>query len=112
MIILRPWLFRLMRRPPRGMALWPFVLVKDEAAAADPYLLNHERIHHAQQIECLLLPFVIIYLLDFALMRIRHDYWTSYYALLHEREAFRHEHDLNYLATRRPFAWMRYLAEK
>ena len=94
------------------MALWPFVLVRDEADARDPYLVNHERIHHAQQIECLLLPFVIIYIFDFIVRRVGSDYWAAYYGMLHEREAFRHEHDLNYLTTRRPYTWLRYLAEK
>ena len=52
-----------------GMALWPFILVQRGNPSAR--LLNHERIHHRQQLEMLLLPFYVWYVLEYAYHRLR-----------------------------------------
>lgn len=76
----------------------------------DSHVINHERIHTAQQRELLFIPFYIIYLLEFLIkFLIYRSREKSYYAISFEREAYTHGHNLSYLPTRKPFAWLNYL---
>ncbi|MBC7893677.1 MAG: hypothetical protein H7Y12_15775 [Sphingobacteriaceae bacterium] len=88
------------------MALWPFILVQRGNPSAR--LLNHERIHHRQQLELLLLPFYVWYVLEYAYHRWRGlDHYAAYMAIRFEREAYRHEGDLGYLKKRRFWGFLR-----
>jgi len=40
----------------KGMALYPFILLREKKFADDPLIMNHEKIHHKQEIELLILP--------------------------------------------------------
>ncbi len=49
-----------------GLALYPFIFIKEGLdQQRTTVLLNHERIHLRQQIELLILPFYLIYLLNY-----------------------------------------------
>ena len=75
----------------------------------DARVVNHERIHTAQQRELLFVPFYIIYLLEWLwhLLRLRNAD-AAYRAISFEREAYGHGDDLTYLKRRRHFAqWRR-----
>lgn len=79
-------------------------------AAVTPSLINHESIHTHQMRELLIIPFYLIYLIEWAvgLVRFRGDSSRAYMAISFEREAYCHDHDLKYLTARRPFAqWRR-----
>lgn len=90
------------------MALFPFVLVRRPNPT--PELLNHERIHLRQQLELLLLPFYVWYLLEYVIGRLRHrDHYSAYRNISFEREAFAHDADLNYLTTRHWWAFLAWL---
>ena len=67
-------------------------------------VINHERIHDAQQRELLYLPFYILYVLEWLwhLLRLR-DSRKAYRAISFEREAYANDHDLNYLSRRKHF---------
>lgn len=73
-----------------------------------PSLLNHERIHTRQQWEMLWIPFYLWYVAEylFFLIKYRNSY-RAYRSVRFEREAYAHDHDLNYLKHRRLFAWAR-----
>lgn len=102
LIIKRPLLFRLLKKPPRGMALFPFVLLRDPEDAEDEVLLNHEKIHLKQQTELLILPFYIWYLAEYFFFRAKgHDSYEAYRNISFEREAFENEEDLAYPEKRR-----------
>lgn len=89
-----------------GLALWPFILVQQPNPG--PRLLNHERIHHRQQLELLLLPFYVWYGLEYAYHRWRGlGHYAAYMAIRFEREAYRHEGDLGYLKKRRVWGFLR-----
>ncbi|MBC7920946.1 MAG: hypothetical protein H7Z75_07610 [Ferruginibacter sp.] len=89
------------------MALYPFILIKHPADRRNPVLLNHELIHHRQQLELLILPFYAWYLLEYALKRIRYrDHYTAYRNIRFEREAFHQEADLDYLRRRKIWAFL------
>lgn len=93
-----------------GLTLWPFIILKEPHLKTDTVLVNHERIHLRQQQELLLFPFYLLYLIEWLFRSIY--YWDSYKAyknLSFEREAYSHEHDLEYLQHRRPFSFLRYL---
>ena len=76
----------------------------------DADVVNHERIHTAQQRELLFLPFYVIYLLEWLLrlFQNRFDSFRAYRSISFEREAYAHGHDPGYLQRRRPYAqWRR-----
>lgn len=76
----------------------------------DKYVINHERIHTAQQRELLFIPFYILYLTEW-LVRFGqyHNWYDAYMNISFEREAYANGHNLNYLPKRKIFEWMHYL---
>ncbi|MDO5106130.1 hypothetical protein [Capnocytophaga sp.] len=96
---------------PRGynaITLYPFILVRERANCNSPLLINHERIHLRQQKELLVIGFYLWYLLDFLWKYIKYRNWDkAYYNIIFEREAYDNESDLEYLKTRKKFAYLR-----
>jgi hypothetical protein len=102
MLLIVPWL------RANGMALYPFILVKRKNPSAT--LLNHERIHLRQQVELLVLPFYLWYVLEYLWHRLRGlRHYAAYRRISFEREAFDQDQNLYYLTTRKPWAFMDYL---
>jgi len=94
----------------RGMALFPLILVKTEKDRKDEYLINHEKIHLRQQLELLILPFYLFYLLNYLYNLITSfDHEKAYRNIIFEQEAYDHETELNYLQNRRIFNFLGYL---
>jgi hypothetical protein len=92
-----------------GMALFPFILLKDAAYKHDAVFINHERIHLRQQLEMLILPFYILYLLNYLTNLLRYkNHNKAYLNIVFEREAYHNEHNLNYLKTRKFCTFLRY----
>ncbi|MCU0451988.1 MAG: hypothetical protein MUC97_19440 [Bernardetiaceae bacterium] len=109
-IICRPWLFKLLRRPPAGMALWPFVLLHHEGLRHDAQLINHERIHLRQELELLVLPFYLCYGANYLANLARYrDHDLAYRHICFEREAYANAANPHYLRQRPWFAFWRYL---
>lgn len=74
----------------------------------DEKVINHERIHSAQQRELLWIPFYLLYLLEWLWRLAQHRHWKkAYFAISFEREAYTHGDDLSYLAHRRPYSWIK-----
>lgn len=90
-----------------AITLWPFVLINTKAEVT-PRLINHERIHGAQQLELLLVGFYLCYVLEW-LVRLCVDAGNAYRGISFEREAYAHEADENYLTSRACCAWAKYL---
>ncbi len=85
----------------RAMTLFPFVFVCEKDAQNDLVLLNHERIHWVQQRELLLVGFFIWYVLDYLLQLLKYkNHSLAYRNIVFEREAYLHENNLEYLASR------------
>jgi len=79
--------------------------------AVNKYVLNHELIHCHQQLEWLYLPFFILYGLEWIknlfLLYVKEgkaDPSKAYFMISFEQEAYRYDHDLNYLKRRKPYA--------
>lgn len=99
-----------MPKSHRAMTIFPFVFLKNNKLREDKVLLNHERIHLRQQLECLIVLFYVIYLVEFLIHFLRkRSRIEAYRRISFEREAFRNEKDFHYIAGRKPWYWVRYL---
>lgn len=93
-----------------ALALCPFVLLKNKKFRNNTVLINHERIHLRQQLELLVLPFYIWYLLEylFRLIQFR-EHHLAYLNISFEREAYQNEKDLYYLKQRSFASFLKYI---
>lgn len=93
-----------------GLTVFPFIFLKYEYLKTDTVLLNHERIHLRQQLEMLILPFFIVYTLEFLLRLVQRRNWKiAYKTISFEKEAYRNEQDLAYLKSRPFWSFLSYL---
>ncbi|HXJ98173.1 MAG TPA: hypothetical protein VNJ50_04960 [Gelidibacter sp.] len=93
-----------------GIALFPFVFVKELQFKHNNFFVNHERIHLKQQLELLVVPFFIWYGLEF-LVRYWHfrNWHLAYRNISFEREAYQNELDLGYIKKRPIWNFLKYL---
>ncbi|MBT8395096.1 MAG: hypothetical protein KJN66_09635 [Bacteroidia bacterium] len=92
-----------------GLTIYPFVFLKHKRFAKDAIILNHEKIHLKQQLEMLILPFYIIYILEFLINLFRDRNWyVAYKNVSFEREAYRNEMNMDYLKQRRFWQFLMY----
>lgn len=93
-----------------AVTVYPFIILKNQQAKNNFVLLNHEKIHMRQQKELLWIGFFVWYLLEFLLklMYYRNSYF-AYKNISFEREAYYHEHNLDYLKTRKMFGFLSFL---
>lgn len=101
----------LVKKHPMGknflaICLFGFVL---SVRPLDAEELNHELIHAAQQIELLYIPFFIWYGIEWVALYFKHKDWLQAYAHIRfEKEAYRNQHDLNYLSKRKHFCYCKH----
>lgn len=78
----------------------------------DKFVVNHERIHDAQQRELLYVPFYLVYIIEWLirLLQYRNSH-DAYMNISFEREAYANGRNLGYLPARRPYAWRHYLGK-
>lgn len=75
----------------------------------DDRVVNHELIHTAQMKELLVIPFYILYIIEWVVKFFIYFSWhKAYRNISFEREAYTHGDDLDYLSHRRPMAWVRF----
>lgn len=104
---IKGFVIRVKRMQPNGMALFPFILIKTKPT---PSLIYHERIHLRQQLEMGLLLFYLWYGVEYMIRYFQYkNHFRAYFNISFEREAYRNEHNHNYLKTRRCWAFLRYL---
>ena len=93
-----------------GLSLWPFIILKNTSLKKDAVLINHERIHLKQQQELFILPFYVLYILEWLVrFLICLDGYKAYQNLSFEREAYWNEENLDYLKERTPLSFIKYL---
>lgn len=119
-----------------AMCLWPFIFIRKKAAwRFDDKAENHENIHGQQQVEMLVVGIILAVGLAIAgcawwsllalplflwwygiewLVRwcILRDANRAYRAIAFEQEAYANEGDMQYLASRRRFAWIAYIGRR
>ncbi|MEI6754715.1 MAG: hypothetical protein WCK78_16305 [Paludibacter sp.] len=93
-----------------GITLFPFIILREKALKQDKRIMNHERIHIRQQVELLVLPFYVVYLIEYAVGLIKYrNKMKAYLNISFEREAYRHDANLDYLKKRQWWAWRIYI---
>lgn len=94
----------------RGLTFYPFVFLTDRNDLRNEVFVNHEKIHIKQQLELLILPFYVWYLLEYLFRLIQYkDRKKAYFNISFEREAYCNEKDLNYLKERSFWRFFSYL---
>lgn len=92
-----------------GITIFSFVFLKSFALKENKTIVNHEKIHLRQQMELLIFPFYVIYTIEF-LRLILYNCWRLVYKnLSFEREAYRSEHDMLYIKSRKFWRFLKYL---
>lgn len=72
--------------------------------------MNHEAIHTAQMKELLYIFFYLIYGVEWMVRLVQYrNSKEAYYNISFEREAYVNDDNLNYLKTRKGFAFKHYL---
>ena len=82
----------------KAITLWPFIFVRKECSFSE-IDLNHESIHGRQQLELLIIPFYLIYIVEWI--------FKGYRNISFEKEAYSNQNNLDYLKTRKLFAQWR-----
>jgi hypothetical protein len=91
-----------------AITLYPFVLIATDTQLTCR-LVVHERIHLRQQLELLILPFYLMYLLEYVVKLIKlKDRNKAYLNISFEREAYFNDYNRHYLKARKLWAWRRY----
>lgn len=92
--------------PYSAMALYPFILIKRDELRDNAELIHHEKIHHRQQLELLLVGFYVLYGMNYFFNLLKHrNHYKAYREIIFEREAFAMDKDLDYLKRRKIFAF-------
>ncbi len=91
----------------KAITLFPFIFIRGRG---DDVLINHERIHLAQQKEMLILPFYLLYVFFYVKNIFKYKSSSlAYREIPFEKEAFENDNDQVYLLKRKRFAWINYI---
>jgi hypothetical protein len=94
----------------RGIALFPFIIVKEAKLLDNKKFMNHEKIHLQQQKELLIILFYAFYIIEFLVRYIQFGDWeVAYYNISFEREAYSNEHDMEYIKNKRIWSFIDYV---
>ena len=93
-----------------GFACFPFVFLKWRKLKEDTVLINHEKIHLKQQLELLIIPFYVVYAIEFLIRLLQYKQWhLAYRNISFEREAYANELHLGYLKQRPFWNFLKYI---
>jgi len=94
--------------PAAGMAIFPFILLKSQKLKTDREIINHEKIHLRQQLELLILPFYVFYLINYLINLLRYkNHGQAYRKIIFEQEAYLHEANMEYLKNNNWYGWIK-----
>jgi len=102
-------LFRfLLPKSVTAITIWPFIVFREAKDKTNARVINHERIHIRQQIELFVIPFYVIYLMEYLFLLLKHkNHSTAYSNISFEREAYSNDNNFTYLSSRKPWAMWR-----
>lgn len=91
-----------------GITLYPFGIYFRDLSKVTEKMKRHENIHWRQQQEMYILPFYLWYIIEWFIKLFK--YWKkSYNNISFEREAYNNDKNKNYLASREPYDWLKYI---
>jgi hypothetical protein len=94
----------------RGLTIFPFVFLKYTFDSENKVLVNHEKIHIRQQLELLVLPFFLWYLMEYAIRLLQYKNANlAYRNISFEREAYANEQHFDYLKNRSFLSFLNYI---
>ena len=94
-----------------GITIFPFIFSKEKMRGNIKHL-NHERIHIRQELECLLVIYLVIYYLHYGYNRLTGmNHITAYRNICFEREAYGNQGDADYLKNRKSYSFIKYFRE-
>ncbi|MBX2829328.1 MAG: hypothetical protein KTR22_14270 [Flavobacteriaceae bacterium] len=100
----------IIRKGFSGIALWPFIILRNAVLKEDEHFMNHERIHLRQQLELGIVLFYLWYSVEFLLLWV---WWknrkVAYHKISFEKEAYANEKDLLYLKKRPFWKFLKYI---
>lgn len=92
-----------------AVTIFPFVIIRQEYLN-DTQTITHESIHILQQKELLVIPFFIWYAAEFLIHYMKYrDFLKAYNSISFEKEAYANQDNSNYLKTRKPYSFLKYL---
>jgi hypothetical protein len=91
-----------------SVAIYPFIILKDEVLRYNQTLINHNKIHLAQQKELWVVGYFILYFLNWIFNIVFEPCSTSEH-IIFEQEANEYQNYLPYLENRRKFNWTQYV---
>ena len=104
--------------PIGGMAIFPFIILRDKYKHGDSWwqnrgkqIINHESIHFQQQLELGVIPFYILYVLEF-IFKLPFYGAKAYDNISFEKEAYNNDLDFNYLCNRKRYNWIKLIFNK
>jgi hypothetical protein len=106
MVIKFEWLFNKILRGYAGITIFPFIFVK---RLNNVRLINHEKIHIRQQLELLIIPFFVIYGIEWLINKLsgmKND--DAYRNISFEKEAYSNDSNLKYLDDRKIWTFLKY----
>ena len=93
-----------------GLTIFPFVFLKNKKLKEDAKLINHESIHLKQQLELLILPLYVWYIIEFLLRLCYYKNWhLAYKNISFEREAYANESNSKYMYQRGFWQFLKYI---
>lgn len=93
-----------------AMTIWPFIFSRTEPTGI---VLNHEATHCEQQLELLILPFFLWYVVEWLIrLLLYRNFYEAYRNISFEQEAYLNQHNTWYVTERSHFAWVKYLTRK
>ena len=93
-----------------GLTIFPFVFLKNKKLKEDAKLINHESIHLKQQLELLILPLYVWYIIEFLLRLCYYKNWyLAYKNISFEREANANESNSKYMYQRGFWQFLKYI---
>lgn len=92
-----------------GITIWPLVLLREKYYKGNSKrIINHESIHIKQQEELLVIPFYVLYILEWLVKSIIYrSFNKAYYNISFEREAYSNQRKWTYLKKRKNYAWFK-----
>ena len=104
--------------PIGGMAIFPFIILREKYRDGDDWwkqrgkeIINHETIHFEQALELGVIPFYILYVLEF-ILKLPFYGGKAYENISFEREAYTNDSNLDYLCNRKRYNWIKLIFNK
>lgn len=94
----------------KAITIFPFIFLENKELKKDKVLLNHEMIHIRQQLEMLVIPFYIWYVIEFFIRLLKtKSRDLAYMNISFEKEAYANEAQLDYIVQKKFWSFIKYI---